>query len=378
MKSIGILGGGQLAQLLSLQAKKQNKKLWVLSASNKDPASLNNFYWVKGHPNHIKSLSSFFQKIDILSFESEFFKADQIEKALKKKQLIIRPSLSNLRQIQDRYLQKKLLLKNKINTLGFIPLSFKNEQKGSLLKLYKEWGPFVLKTRVGGYDGYGTFVIRNKKQITNLKLPKADFIAEKFLKFNREMAILSARNQKGQVIFFPLVESFQKDSICLWVKGPVQHKGLISLKKQIKQFLNKIDYQGLIAFELFESSSRLIVNELAPRVHNTGHYSLSALNEDQFSIHLKAISNQDLAKPRLKTKGFAMLNLLGEGYKNPFFKNKDLRNQTKFLKQQGLDLYWYGKSESRQGRKMGHINSCAESPEQALKKLINIRKNIKV
>ena len=400
MKKIGILGGGQLAQLLSRQAQKltqepvqsqarkpsqkpnQKQKLWVLSPSNKDPASLNNPFWTKGDPHNPAQLKAFFKKIDILSFESEFFKASLLKQALKNTKLKVCPSLDNLHKLQDRYRQKQELLKHKIPTLDFIPLRFKNqkEQKLALLKLYTKWGAFVLKTRFGGYDGYGTFVIKNPNSIESLKLPQeASFIAEKFLKFKRELAILSARNQKGQVIFFPLVESYQKNSICLWVKGPVQHKGLMALKKQIRAFLQKIDYQGLIAFELFESpSSQLIVNELAPRVHNTGHYSLSALDQDQFCVHLKAISNQELKSPKLKTQGFAMLNLLGTACQKPTFKNKDLLSQRDFLRQKGFDLYWYGKSESRWGRKMGHINRCASSPDQALAELIKIKKALKV
>ena len=228
--------------------------------------------------------------------------------------------------------------------------------------------------------GHGTFLIKKKSHIKKLNLPKTNFIAEKFIPFKRELALLSARNKKGQIIFFPLVESFQKKSICLWVKGPAQHKKLKNLKTQIKKFLNSINYEGVIAFELFDIHSDLIVNELAPRVHNTGHYSLDALTENQFHIHLQAISNQDLKTPRLKAKAFAMLNLLGDGANKPTFKQKNLmdKNLKNQLKKQKISLYWYGKIKSRKGRKMGHLNSLASSSRQALNKLLKLRAFFKV
>ena len=383
MKSIGILGGGQLAQFLSLNSKALNLKVKVLSASKKDPAAYNISVWTKGDPQSLTDLKKFLTDKDILSFESEFFSAQHIKKALRSKtQAIVAPSLKNLKNIQDRLYQKKLLQKYNLLTAEFTPVKFKNQKnlQKKLLACWNKWGAFVLKSRMGGYDGYGTFIIKKKSQITKLKLPKTNFIAEKFIPFERELAILSARNKKGQVIFFPLVESFQKKSICLWVKGPILHKKLKNLKTQIKKFLNYIDYQGVIAFELFDIHSNLVVNELAPRVHNTGHYSLDALTENQFKIHLKAISNQNLKAPRLKMKAFAMFNLLGEGFKKPLFKQKSLLDKSleKELKKQNISLYWYGKAESRKGRKMGHLNSIAPSSQQALNKLLKLRPFLKV
>ena len=441
-KTIGVLGAGQLALFLNIKAQELGFKLLTLHPSQKTPAGLRSSYpkskttvdasldtaphpsWIQGDPHNQKDLRKFLKKVDILTFESEFFSAELIQK-VKKQTVLIRPSLKNLKNMQDRWLEKKLLVQHGFPVLDFttwdniieadsragrkapalkaekarlkqkaVSLSKaekmrfkkesekmlislnKEEKRGALLDMWEKWGPFVLKKRQGGYDGYGTFIVKSRQDISKLKIPAGSFILEPFISFERELALLSARNQKGQVVFFPLVESFQKNSVCLWVKGPVKHKMLAPLKKQIKTFLTKIDYRGVIAFELFEVNSRLIVNELAPRVHNSGHYSLSALTEDQFSMHLKAISNRDLSTPRLKTQGFAMLNLLGEGTPSPRFKRHNLLEQKEQLKKQGVHLYWYGKTESRLGRKMGHLN-CIEG-DQALKKLLEIKKHIKV
>ena len=382
MKSVGILGGGQLAHFLSLNSKSLGIKTWVLSPSEQDPASQNNPYWIKGNPDNLTDLKDFLKKIDLLTFENEFISADKIAKIKKANPfLTIAPSLKNIKSIQDRFYQKKLLTKYHIPTADFIPVKFKNKLslKKNLSNLWSQWSAFVLKSRIGGYDGYGTFIIKKKSQIKQIKFPKTNFIAEKFVPFKRELALLSARNKKGQVIFFPLVESFQKKSICLWVKGPAQHKHLKKLKTQIKAFLTDIDYQGLIAFELFDIHSQLLVNELAPRVHNTGHYSLDALTEDQFTIHLKAISNQTLKSPRLKSKAFAMLNLLGTGAKKSAFQTKSLFNESsqKQLKKQKISFYWYGK-KSRPGRKMGHFNSVGPSASKALVKLLKLKSSFTV
>ncbi|MBC6415707.1 MAG: ATP-grasp domain-containing protein [Bdellovibrionales bacterium] len=376
-QKIGVLGGGQLALFLSLKAQKLGLDLYTLSSLQKSSSLLTNrisSFQIEGNPHDRKDLKKFFKKIDILTFESEFFSAELIQSL--NPVIDINPSLKNLKNIQDRYLQKKLLIQNSFPVLDFVVWNhLKGKENYRIpLNFWKKWGAFVLKTRRGGYDGYGTFLVKKKQDI--FKLPAGSFILEPFINFDRELAILVARNQKGQIVFFPLVESFQKNSVCLWVKGPIKHKRINSFKKKIQSFLSQIDYRGVIAFELFEKNSNLIVNELAPRVHNTGHYSLDALTQDQFSMHLKAISNQDLKSPRLKTKSFAMLNLLGKGHSFPCFKKQSLLKCKEQLKKQAVSLYWYGKTESRLGRKMGHLN-CIEG-DQALNKLLKIERHIKV
>lgn len=409
-----------MARMLTLKAHSLGLKACVLSPSQEDPAAQVTEFWQKGKPHRASDLVQFFKSLNVLTFESEFIPARQIEKALKKlnppphlkkpKQLLFAPSLSALGHIQDRLTQKKLLLKHRFQTADFVKADLKQPMQGQLIEIWERLGPFVLKIRTGGYDGYGTWTIKRKSEIKNAKIPAGCFIAEKFIPFKRELAILSARNKSGQIVFFPLVESFQKDSRCLWVKGPVHHSKLNSLKRQIKKFLHGLNYQGLLAFELFDAKNDLIINELAPRVHNSGHYSLNALNEDQFTTHLKAICNLPLKTPRLSAQGFAMLNLLGEGIRKPSLKIKERTLELNSLfraspsdssifstaeefiysdpanKRRGFSaikdslkikkdifLWWYGKSVSRKGRKMGHINTTASSSVRALNKLLKTR-----
>lgn len=424
LKTIGILGAGQLARMLAIKAEALGMPLLVLSKNPQDPAAqLPSAQWIQGDLYQPKDLTSFLKQIDILSFESEFIPALYIQsiiKKLKSKHPVIAPSLKALSLIQDRYHQKKLISKYQLQTSPFVKWQLSNqttelqstknkEAKKSttktqatklqatknqpeklrstkkqidfsnqkLLQLFKKLGPFVLKTRMGGYDGYGTFVFKNQKDCDSTLLFQAsslNFIAEKWIPFKRELALIAVRNKKGQIVFTPLIESYQKDSRCFWVKGPVKHKKLSALKIKIKKLLEGLNYQGALAFELFDTGDQLIINELAPRVHNSGHYSLDALTEDQFTLHLKGISNLPLKTPQPLSKAFAMLNLLG------FTTNQADKEKIQWskatAKHKDISCWWYEKTESRLGRKMGHINTCDSSMTKALSKLLKIHQKV--
>ena len=372
MKKLGILGGGQLARLLALKAQALKIQSFVLSPHKEDPAVGACSVWAPGDPSCPKDLRRFLPLAQAVTFESEFYPAKLIEKALngleQTQRPFFAPSLKALSLLQDRRTQKKLLSRYKIPTADFVSLD-KPPNPPKIRELWERFqGPFALKKALGGYDGKGTFVIKSK--IGRGPFPEGAFIAEKFVPFQRELAILSVRRAQGQIVFFPLAESFQKEFRCLWVKGPIfahKNKKWQRLKIGIKKLLEGLDYQGVMAFELFDTGAQWLVNEIAPRVHNSGHYSLDALSEDQFTAHIKAIFNRPLKAPRLLAKGFAMLNLLGEGVKSPVLPQK-----------KAIRLYWYEKSESGKGRKMGHLNSLASSSDSALKRLLKARADFKV
>ena len=420
---IGILGGGQLARLLALKAAKMGITAAVLSPSHEDPAAQIAERWSRGHPKKASDLAKFLKDVDVLTFESEFVPAKRVERALSrlygadfqssKGSLSFRsslrpvspagakgklrkkpakpdfpggigkpriaPSLKAVSLIQDRLFQKQLLQRFQLKTAPFEPVSFSGAggpaalagARRQLSSVWKRLGPFVLKTRTGGYDGYGTFIIKNPREIKKLKTAARFFIAEKWIPFKRELAILAARNRRGEIIFFPLVETRQESARCLWARGPAAHKKLSALKRKIRVFLKAVNYEGVMAFELFDAGGELLVNELAPRVHNSGHYSLDGLTEDQFAAHLKAVANLPLKQPRLRAKAFAMLNLLGDGQKKESW-------PPEWSGIEGVSLYWYGKKESRMGRKMGHLNSLGASPAKALNRLLKARSQFKV
>jgi 5-(carboxyamino)imidazole ribonucleotide synthase len=364
-KKIGILGGGQLARMLCIKGAEMGFEMHVLSTSKNDPAAQVTGFWHKGSPDNEKSLEKFLNAVDIATFESEFLDPDLLLKAQKKSKAKIFPQPKTMGLLQDRLTQKQLLEKHKLFSSPFVPISTYKELTQAYDFLSAEYDDFeglVLKKRKFGYDGYGTFIIHDVKDLKPLKKiieqDKYGFIAELFVGFDRELAITACRNKNNQIKFLPLVETHQEEARCLWVKGPVDNPEVYSLKKQIINFLNEINYIGIISFELFETETGLVINEIAPRVHNSAHYSLDALYTDQFSYALRALLNQPLPPVEQISEGFAMYNLLGGTRKKPKITLNPL-----------VKLHWYGKLENRKGRKMGHITAVEDSPKLALKLL---------
>jgi 5-(carboxyamino)imidazole ribonucleotide synthase len=366
---VGILGGGQLARMLALSAHSLGLKPYVFSENLNDPAQQVTMFHHIGSLKDPSHLEKFLKTVDIATFESEFLNGSLLLQAQQKSKTPIYPSVATMELLQDRLTQKQNLDIYKIPTAPWEVISSPHEAELAAQSLLF---PLVFKQRRFGYDGYGTFIVKNAAQLkafTKKQFPtNHGFIVEKWIPFRRELACVFARNRSGQISHYPLVESLQKDSRCLWVKGPIQHPKFSSFAKQFSQFLKKMDYVGVIGVELFETSSGLLVNELAPRVHNTAHYTMSAFNISQFELHWRALLNQNIDLPPANAKGFAMVNLLG-GSASP---------KPQWTLSPDMQLHWYGKEESRPGRKMGHINTLGTSPQQALQKALKNLKRIRV
>lgn len=366
---IGILGGGQLARMLALSAHAMGATPLVLSENPQDPAQqVVSKPWI-GSLKDPDVLKKFIETVDILTFESEFIDCDLLEKIAGVHKKKIFPSIDNARLLQDRQTQKTLLDKFKIPTA---PWFFVHDETTLFSAAHILKYPFVLKKRRNGYDGYGTYIIRNAKNLTSFIQNDLDqpygFIAEKFIPFRRELACIFFRNKKRQILQFPLVESLQKDSRCYWIKGPVEHKQFQQWVKSFRRLLDKINYVGAIGVELFDAQGKIIVNELAPRVHNTGHYSQNCLRINQFEAHLRAVMGLSLPSQQFVPKGFAMVNLLGSTNAPP----------PKWTLSPDVSVHWYGKLDNRAGRKMGHINAVDSSPNAALKKALLAAKGFKL
>lgn len=371
---IGFLGGGQLARMMALAAAPLGVEPWVLSPHKTDPAAQVTAFWMQGDPNNLRDLKQFFNKVDVVTFESEFFEADLMIKASQAARVKVFPRPQVMAKIQDRWTQKQALEKAGVPTARYYKVD--NYQQ-ALAALDNLGGSMVLKKRRMGYDGYGTYIIRKSQDLHSIKdlinQTPYGFIAEEFIPFQRELALMIGRSQikspeKEKWCLFPLVETFQEKARCLWVKGPVTSKKKPPLVRSLKKLLNQLNYVGMMGVELFETKNGdLIVNELAPRVHNSGHYSQDALVEDQFTAHIKAILGLSLDPPKLVDKGFAMWNLLGEG-----------KQVAKWQSPKKVHVHWYGKAESRVGRKMGHINATATSSKQALARVKKARSLFKI
>lgn len=365
---VGLLGGGQLARMLVVKGQQMGLTMKVLCANKDEPAAQVTPHVVLGDPNDPKDVLAFAEGVDLLTFESEFFPGEMLAKVAEQTSARIFPSPRVLTQLQDRLTQKAALMDFKVPTAPFMRLETADDL---FLATEAFEHRFVLKKRTGGYDGYGTIIVKSESDLEKafgiLEPSKDLWIAEAFVPFQRELAVQLARNRNGDVTIFPMVETQQVDQRLDWLTGPVQKTNFAPFLKNLASFIKKINYVGVIAFELFETKGQLLVNEIAPRVHNSGHATLESCTVDQFTQHLRAILNLKLQKPVSISKGFALVNLIGQGGSSPHFPES-----------LNCHFHWYGKQECRQGRKMGHLTATGDSSRKCLQLLLRERKGFQL
>jgi 5-(carboxyamino)imidazole ribonucleotide synthase len=367
---LGILGGGQLARMLALAAAPLGLECHIFSQNPDDPGAQVTSKWFKGGLNDPKALAAFAKTIDILTFESEFVNTEILKVALNNQKIQIFPSLKVLKTLQDRATQKQVLNKFKVATTPFLIID-SDQDLDAAYQLFR--GNFVLKLRRNGYDGNGTFYCKKPSDLKIFKgllaQHKCGFIAEGFVRFKRECALMVFRSADGSFAHFPLVETVQKDSRCDWVIGPESHPQLPKLLSRLKRMMSGLKYVGALGVELFDDGHHLLVNELAPRVHNSGHYSQDGLTEDQFALQLRAGLGEKLPSVQPVMAAFGMVNLIGSGEKLAQLSLRSVRKS---------NLHWYGKSKNRKGRKMGHLNLVGENKKDVLRCLLKERKGIRL
>lgn len=361
---LGVLGGGQLSMMLAQRALALGQFPSILTPSQQDPACSVSPNAYIGNPRNPEDLKKFSSSVDVLTFESEFYDAQYLSHALKDFKGSIFPNLKCLQILQDRKTQKEIFVKNNLKTSPFVHSSHSDEIK----KFFESTGPLVAKKRWNGYDGYGTFILRSITQLEKFLEThnREDFIFEKLIHFQYEVAVQVARSRAGHVTFFPFVKTIQKDNKCFLVEGPEKETTqILKIKKSIQRFLNKIDYVGVIGFEFFKTKTDLILNEVAPRVHNTGHHTWDTCDFDQFTMHCLCILQDMLPAVTLKTKAFVMLNLIGQS-----------ENEVMIPDRHRGSLYWYGK-KNRPGRKLGHINFVGENKKALVNRALKELKSFK-
>jgi phosphoribosylaminoimidazole carboxylase PurK protein len=309
MKSkIGILGSGQLATMLAEVAPKLNIQCELYLESTKDSLALRKFF-----ERHTKII-----------FESEFFETAIMKESAKGLKIKFLPSLSVMEKLRDKATQKKVLTALKIPTSPFDLYNPKADLKIWLQKMLKKYSDqVVLKWSQLGYDGKGVFVFNPSNFNEAIKFCETSLqrnitvYAEKKIAFEKELAIVCSRNIKKQFISYPLVVSEQKNGICYKVFGPATAFGVAkNLEKKAALYAKKLSTHlnivGTFAIEFFlDEKNKLLVNEIAPRVHNSGHYTQEAFNASQFESHLRAVLGLPFVKLKPTSKFFGMLNILG-------------------------------------------------------------------
>ncbi|MDB5038652.1 MAG: 5-(carboxyamino)imidazole ribonucleotide synthase [Bacteriovoracaceae bacterium] len=362
--AIGILGGGQLSRMLSEAALRLGLRPTPFCFADDDPATQVTKDFFVGKLSDRLLLKLFFSKVELVTYESDFLPFE-ILKSFSDVQFV--PPLASLEWVSDKIKQKEILIKLNIPSPEFRRFP-SGDLKGWLSSLTSEWkGECVFKWAKEGYDGKGVFIYRGDFRKAETFCERAlkrgvDIFAEKKINFKRELALVCVYSTDGSFSFYPLVISEQQNGICKRVTGPATSLGVSRETEPLAQaYAKKIGEElklfGVYAVEFFEDSSgKLFVNEIAPRVHNSGHFTLDACRTSQFENHWRALLKMPLGDTT-SAPAFAMLNLLGPAG----VAQKDI---SKLSTPPDIHFHWYGKKESREGRKMGHLNLVCSSVKE--------------
>ena len=372
---LGILGGGQLGKMLLQVTSRLSIKTNILDPSKDSPCkNLCNEFEI-GNLMDFDSVYQFGKKCDLVTFEIEHVNIEALEK-LESEGTKVYPSSKTLKIIQNKNLQKQFFIDNNIPTSDFwyfkSPKDFKNSFHKNQISF-----PCVWKKTKFGYDGYGVKIIKSIKQIDNL--PNEEFIIEEFIPFEKELATTIVRNNSGDIQIFPLVQmDFNKESNQVeYVVCPAQ------VNREIKDLANALamkvsksfKHVGLLAIEMFlTKDNKILINEVAPRPHNSAHYSIEACENSQFQQHINSILDLKLGSCESNNNAI-MVNLVGEkGYSGPVI----YQGIEKAMEQSNVSVHIYGKSNTKPNRKMGHVTVTDENLKNGLKKAKSIKNLIKV
>lgn len=372
---LGILGGGQLGKMLLYETRKFDIQTYVIDPSAEAPGRLACDHFEQGSLMDFDTVYHFGKKVDVLTFEIESVNVAALEK-LQAEGITVYPAPQTLRIIQDKGTQKTFYKTHTIPTAPFEIYTDLPALKAALTS-GKHPFPFVWKSTQGGYDGKGVKVVRTQDDL--LALPDTACIAEEMIPFKNELAVIVARNPSGAIKTYPVVEmEFHPEANQVeYVLCPARIPEVISQKAQqiAIQVSEAFQHVGLLAVEMFlTQGDEILVNEVAPRPHNSGHYSIEGSYTNQFEQHLRAILNLPLGKTANKTAS-VMVNLVGEeGYQGQVL----YQNIAQILEMPGVTPHIYGKKETRPFRKMGHVTIIDEDINEARKVAEKVKKAIKV
>ena len=349
-KVLGIIGGGQLGMMITEAAQnlEEVSKIIVLDPTENCPAAKVGAEQIVADFKDEDAIKKLSELSDIITYEIESGNSDVLKKL--ETHTEINPSPDTLRIIQDKLLQKQFLKENDIAVAEFVKIENKNE----LIDVIDKMGlPVLLKTRRDAYDGRGNYKINSKSEIDDALdlFAGKTLMIEKFVKFEKEVSVIAARNTKGEIATYPVVENIHENNILRTTIAP----GRVSekVKKQAEKIAEKtmevLHGAGVFGIEMFVTpDDEILINEIAPRVHNSGHHTLQSCDTSQFEQHLRAILGMELGNSSIKSPTI-MYNILGpktfKGEYNVLFKKQD-----------NVYLKMYGKLESKPQRKIGHIN----------------------
>lgn len=360
---VGVIGGGQLARMMTVPAVNLGLELKVLAEAAGSSAELATT--MVGDYNQFGVVREFARTVDVITFDHEHVPISVLE-ALEAEGVNVQPPSKAL-----AFAQNKLHMRQKLGALGLpIPVWAEIHDAASLEDfIAANGGVAILKTPIGGYDGKGVRVVRSsvdaKDWLENLVEFGGSLLAEEKVDFVRELAQLSARTPSGEFKAWPLVETIQEGGVCAVVLAPAPEASASTLQTTAdiaKQIAQALGVTGVLAVEMFEArDGRILINELAMRPHNSGHFSIEGSVTSQFEQHLRAVLDMPLGSTTARAAHSVMVNLLGVDDKNNFVQALDKA----LAAHPDAKVHTYGKA-ARAGRKMGHVTVVADSSEHAL------------
>jgi 5-(carboxyamino)imidazole ribonucleotide synthase len=362
--TLGILGGGQLAKMTAQEAYRMGMRVAVIEHGENSPAGVMTKLEFPGGWKDSQELERFIAASDIITLENEFIDPEILDVIAERRHVF--PTPATMRLVQDKFTQKTTMAAVGIPVPTFAEMSTKDD----LVAFGQQHGyPFVVKTRKFGYDGYGNATIRRETEIDMVwrrfmegEEPRP-LMAESFVTFTKELAVMVARNRRGEIAVYPCVQTIQQGHICVTVLAPAPIEEHLQKRAQeiAVQCVEAVNGVGVFGIEMFLTvDDQIIFNEIAPRPHNSGHYTIEACVTSQFENCIRAVTNMPLGSAEMRVPAACMINLLGErtGSGIPDSVLEMLRIDT-------VALHLYGKKDVRMGRKMGHLTATGATVDEA-------------
>jgi len=376
MKVLGLIGGGQLGMMLTEAAKKMPEhisEVIVLDPTPNCPAAKVGAKQIMADFKDEKAIFELADRVDILTYEIESGNSEVLKKA--ESVTTINPSPETLRIIQDKFLQKSFLAQNKIPVTDFLEIKSLDDLKNKI----NQFGyPALLKARRDAYDGRGNYKIKSNEDLEKAynSFPGKSLMLEKFVDFKMEVSVIAARNTKGQIATYPVVENIHENNILKITIAPARVSEQVArqAEKIAHDTMDVLHGAGVFGIEMFVTQDdKVMINEIAPRVHNSGHHTLQSSKTSQFEQHLRAILGLELGDTKL-VHPTIMYNILGTDEFSGKYRLADFGAENLYLKM-------YGKEESKPQRKLGHFNLVDSKDtlgiEGLLASLETIKKQIK-
>ncbi len=367
VQTLGIIGGGQLGRMLTIPAKQMGYDVVCIDPTPNCPASQVGARQIEGSLSDRQALQQLFELSDVVTWEIEHIDTEVLGKVAANSEAVLRPPISDLKMIQDKLRQKQFLDDAGIAVAEFEQINGRSDVEQCL----ENWGGLVLKSRKGGFDGRGNFVVRNQTDIDEaFGSLDGDLYAERLVDFSSEVAAIVVKGS-SEVLVYPAIDTVHEDNIC--VSCTVPSRLGKPTQGQVVNLANKTARQlqgpGVFAIEMFVTDSGVLVNEIAPRVHNSGHLTIEASVTSQFENHVRAVFGLPVGDTSTKVATAAMVNILGR--KAAEFSTESLRDLPE------VKVHWYGKAPVKPARKMGHITATSQdAADDVLSRCLQAREKL--